>query len=383
LIGGIEPGQTWVRHRLHVSLVVDNKDLLAPPIANGRLLEYVAKSIDLQRQLVLNARVGGVPLVVVADRLVRMGEEDGVPVSASRLHGADGEVLLGDGVGHAGALDLFRHGALYGIVGVDLLAQHRALEGAAGFSLFLYGESAREHRVRQQQGSGFGVGEAGLAEVFAFVRGVQQAGEVVGDVVAAEVDARVEPGFGVHRRYVRRGGDVVCRDIAAGERRELLGVPLLDHAEAAELALLAVEVAVVVGVAGDEAIAADVVNGLDVLNHVHRERQPGDPRCTVALVLQVELGRGGVIDARLGAQVVDSLDQQMRLAAAHQVDVAHRPPRARQGRGPHQAGRAVAEQIGGHDARRSSMRGNTFSVRGWLQLLPDWLKYRRTPSRWR
>ena len=135
------------------------------------------------------------------------------------------------------------------------------------------------------------------------------------------------------------------------ERRELLGVPLLDHAEAAELALLAVEVAVVVGVAGDEAVAADVVVGLDALDHVHRERQPGDPRFAVALVLQVELGRGRVVDARLGAEVVDGLDQQVRLAAAHQVDVAHRPPRvARQRRRPDQAGGAVAEQVDGHDA---------------------------------
>ena len=90
-----------------------------------------------------------------------------------------------------------------------------------------------------------------------------------------------------------------------GERGELFGVPLLDHAEAAELALLAVEVAVVVGVAGDEAVAADVVVGLDPLDHVHRERQPGDPGFAVALVLQVELGRGRVVDAGLGAEVVD------------------------------------------------------------------------------
>ena len=43
----------------------------------------------------------------------------------------------------------------------------------------------------------------------------------------------------------------------AGRRRAgiFLGVPLLDHAEAAELALDAVEVAVVIGVARDEAIA--------------------------------------------------------------------------------------------------------------------------------
>ena len=134
-------------------------------------------------------------------------------------------------------------------------------------------------------------------------------------MIAAEVDAGVEPGLGVHRRDVRCGVDVVApATCAVGEGRELLGVPLLDHAEAAELALLAVEVAVVVGVAGDEAVAADVVVGLDALDHVHRERQPGDPGFAVALVLQVELGRGGVVDAGFGAEVVDGLDQQVRLA---------------------------------------------------------------------
>ena len=58
---------------------------------------------------------------------------------------------------------------------------------------------------------------------------------------------------------------------AAAERGELLGVPLLHHAEAAELALDAVEVAVVIGVARDEAVAADVVVGLDPLDDVDRE----------------------------------------------------------------------------------------------------------------
>jgi hypothetical protein len=86
---------------------------------------------------------------------------------------------------------------------------------------------------------------------------------------------------------------------------ELLRVPLLDHAEAAEFALFAVEVAMVVGVAGDEAVAADVVVGVDTLDHVHRKRQPRDPGFAVALVLQVELGRGRVIDAGFGAEVVD------------------------------------------------------------------------------
>ena len=50
--------------------------------------------------------------------------------------------------------------------------------------------------------------------------------------------------------------------LAAGmERSELLGVPLLDHAEPTELALDAVEEAMVVCVAGDELVAADTIMG--------------------------------------------------------------------------------------------------------------------------
>ena len=182
----------------------------------------------------------------------------------------------------------------------------------------------------------------------------------------------------MHRRHVRCGVDVVaCGQRAAGrERGELLGVPLLHHAEAAELALLAVEVAVVVGVAGDEAVAADVVVGLDPLDHVHRERQPGDPGFAVALVLQVELGRGGVVDAGFGAEVVDGLDQQMRLLPAHQVDVAHRPPRIARQAATTRPGRRCRCRAGrwARCDTTSSTRGKTFSGCGSLQPLPDWLK---------
>ena len=104
---------------------------------------------------------------------------------------------------------------------------------------------------------------------------IEQPGKEVRDVIPAEIDAGVKPGPGEHRRHVRSLIDVVaCRETPAlAERGELLGVPLLHHAEAAELALDAVEVTVVIGVAGDETVAADAVVGLDALDHVHRERQ--------------------------------------------------------------------------------------------------------------
>jgi len=72
----------------------------------------------------------------------------------------------------------------------------------------------------------------------------------------------------------------------------LLRVPLLHHAEAPELPFFAVEKTMVIGVAGDKAVAADMVIGFDALHHMHRERQAGDPWLAVALVLQIELGGG-------------------------------------------------------------------------------------------
>ena len=53
------------------------------------------------------------------------------------------------------------------------------------------------------------------------------------------------------------------------------GVPLLDAAEAAELAFVAVEVAMVVGVPADEPAAADPVVGLDAFDDLDREMARG------------------------------------------------------------------------------------------------------------
>ncbi len=77
--------------------------------------------------------------------------------------------------------------------------------------------------------------------------------------------------------------------VATAQRGKLFGVELLYHPEAPELALDTVEVAVVVGVAGDEAVAADTVAGLHPLDHVHREGQSRDPGLPGELVFQIEL----------------------------------------------------------------------------------------------
>ena len=58
---------------------------------------------------------------------------------------------------------------------------------------------------------------------------------------------------------------------------EGLGVELLDHAEAAELALRPVPVAVVVAVLGRQLAVGDLVDHLDARDHLHREGQRRPP----------------------------------------------------------------------------------------------------------
>src|SRR5262245_9269763 len=117
----------------------------------------------------------------------------------------------------------------------------------------------------------------------------------------------MEPGSNAHWRNMRLGIDVVCWNVAAGQGGELFRVPLLHHAEATKLAFLAIEAAMVVGVAGDEAVAADVIEGCHLLHNVHRKRQPRYPGSAVALVQQIEFGRWGVFNLSLSAKVVDGL----------------------------------------------------------------------------
>src|SRR5262245_58944429 len=103
----------------------------------------------------------------------------------------------------------------------------------------------------------------------------------------------MEPCLDVHGRHVRSIVYIApLRECAArGEPTHLLSVPLLDHAEPAELSLLPIEVAVVVCVTRNKVVAGDVIEDLDSLDDVYRERQPRDPRPTVESVLNAEPGR--------------------------------------------------------------------------------------------
>jgi len=70
---------------------------------------------------------------------------------------------------------------------------------------------------------------------------------------------------------------------------ERLGIELTHPAKAAELALDPIVEAVMIGVARDEAVSADIIIGLDALDHMHREGQPRDPCRPRRFVGEVEL----------------------------------------------------------------------------------------------
>ena len=183
------------------------------------------------------------------------------------LHEAQREVLLGDRVGVSR-----RRGS---VAAVHLGPQRAPLERPVGLLRLERVEPVRQHGVRQpHRGRGgrlAGAAQRGLGPVLPGVRG--------GDGGGLLERPGVEPGAGEHRR--RPGPLVPVDEVAVVERRvgaELLGVPLLDHAEPAELPLVGVVVAVVVGVPGDQPAAADPVDGLDPLDDLHGERQPGHPR---------------------------------------------------------------------------------------------------------
>ncbi len=79
---------------------------------------------------------------------------------------------------------------------IDLLAQHRALQGATGFTRFVDRQAVRQEGVLEKIFSCLVIvlAPSRLAIVLAAIMTIEQAGEEVGDVVATRIDARVEPG---------------------------------------------------------------------------------------------------------------------------------------------------------------------------------------------
>jgi len=100
---------------------------------------------------------------------------------------------------------------------------------------------------------------------------------------------------------------------------------MFDHAEAAELALEPVVVAVVVSVPGDEPGPVEPVDGLHLFGHLDGERQPGHPRPPGSLVGEVELRGRGIADPGPRTEVVVDLGEQVGLPGRHQVEVTQLP----------------------------------------------------------
>src|SRR5437870_10053846 len=98
--------------------------------------------------------------------------------------------------------------------------------------------------------------------------------EMAGDLAAFDIAPRMKPGARQHWRY-ERGAipvSVLPRGCPHNDCADLFGVPLLNHAETTEFALDTVEVAVVVPVAGVEAVTANPVVRFHTFHDMNWER---------------------------------------------------------------------------------------------------------------
>ena len=293
-----------------------------------------------------DARVGlerghaQVQLVMIAERLTFHNEEDGMPVVFLRLQTANLAVVGGGRKQPHGNFRGHRSSESIDVELIALLAQHHALAGAQCFAPFPGAQIAIKFRFRQC----FFRTAARWQETGRKIFG----GELGEDALTVECRTRVIPGDGFHGRLIQRAiwRDVRAGDVALGEAAVCFNVDLLDPPKAAELALHAVEVAVVITVGAGEAGLSPLIRHGHFLDAMNRKRQLRDPRLSRGFVGEVELGGGRVLNGRLGTEVVARLDEQVRFLSAHQIDVAHLPSAmARQGGRPDEAGRAVAEQI--------------------------------------
>ena len=248
--------------------------------------------------------VAGLAFGMNGHRFRGMGQEHGMRIESCRLEHP---------YGSAGLLDLVGVGFLRrSVEAVDLLPQHRAAQRPVGLSALLVC-----HRFGQ----------------------VRLHDELVSVVLAAHEPAAFDPGMepGLRQHWWHREGPVL---IGAGV--EDLAVVLVNTSEATELPLVAVVVAVVVGVRRAEHVARHQVAGDHRGHDMDREGQPRDPRRAGLGISQVLLGGGLVGQGRRAAQVVADLGEQVRFAGGHQRHVAHR---GRDRGRPDQAGGAIAEQI--------------------------------------
>ena len=128
-------------------------------------------------------------------------------------------------------------------------------------------------------------------------------------------------------------------------------------------------------VGGDQFCFADVVDHLDFVDHLHRERQLGDPRGAVGLILQEVLGRGRIAHPRRRAHVVAHLGEHVGFDAATKVEGLVVAAALRtEVVAPQQGRRAGSEDVGkldGVDVADPWGPGNRLCSS--LHRLPDWL----------
>ena len=117
-------------------------------------------------------------------------------------------------------------------------------------------------------------------------------------------------------------GDVGTGDISLHELAIGFYVPLLDATKATKLALDPIEVAVMVAIGAGKLGLTPLVTNRDFFDAMDWEGQLGDPGSAGLLILQVKPGGGSIGDFGFAAEVVDGLDEQIRLLPAHEVDVA-------------------------------------------------------------
>jgi uncharacterized protein (TIGR01777 family) len=116
-------------------------------------------------------------------------------------------------------------------------------------------------------------------------------GEFALEAFLIEKRSSVKPSLAVDGRQAEFGRGGVGEQAPALRAARDLGVELLDHRKAAELAFDAVVEAVMIGIATDEARLTDVVEVLDAFDDLDREGKASQPGSSVHSILQVEVDR--------------------------------------------------------------------------------------------
>ena len=313
-------------------------------VADRDALLRIAEFVMAQVQRVGDARIraeravvlGQRQLIVVAQCFAFGDHEDRVQVFAARLQALNVAVVRGAGeqanwcvLGDGGD-------QVFQVQLVNLLAQHHALAGTKCLARFVRTEAVGQFGLWQRL---FAEGSRLLGQARGKALRKVLMRELAQDALPIQRCTGVVPSNRLDRRLVQRliVGDPGAVGIASSKGAKVFHIQLLDPAEASELSLNAVEIAMVIAVGAAESGAAPLVAGCDFADTVDRERQTRDPRGSGLLVLQIEAGGWGVFDFGGGTQVVVHTDQEMGLLVfairglvllvhagpTHQVDVAN------------------------------------------------------------